>query len=272
MAATTDTLINNVAPANNGAPPADWRASLPEELRSEESIKNFKDVADLTKGFVETKKMVGNAIRIPKADAKPEEFDAFYARLGRPETPDKYEFTRPQVPENVKYDEEMETAFKGMAHKAGLSPRQAQALLEGYNEMQVKRLSGYTGQMEQGIAALKKEWGANYEKQIGLASRVVKEVGGEEMINLLNETGLGNHPTLVKFFAKLGAESADPGFIIGEDHHDAASQDAIKLKINEIMNDPKHPYNDSHAGYEVRQAALNQVGALYKQLYPPKQE
>lgn len=251
------------APPEGGAP-QDWRTSLPEDIRGEESIKNFKDVADLTKGFIETKKLVGNATKIPKADAKPEEWDTFYSKLGRPESPDKYDF---KLPEGITADEALMKEFRTAAHASGLQPRQAQGLLDWFNKNQGERMASYTKTMEEGVGKLKGEWGGKFDEKLSVASRAVKELGGDELISLLEETGLGNHPTLVKFFAKLGESTMEDKIIVGDTSSgDQQSKDAILMKIAEIQNDPKHPVNDIRAPYDERQAAIRQLSELYKQL------
>lgn len=263
----TQVIEKTDAAAPNGAAAQDWRAGLPEDIRADKSLETFKDIPDLAKSFIATKKMVGNATRIPGPDAKPEEWDTLYNKLGRPEAPDKYEFKRPEVPENVKYDEELETAFRGMAHKAGLSTRQAQAVLEQFTTFSQERLGNFTKQMETGVGELKKEWGAKFDANVGAAARTVKELGGDEIVALLNETGLGNHPAMIKFFAKLGEATSEDSLIIGDNANVQETRDAILLKIHEIENDKTHPYNDAKAPYDVREVAKKQVSALYKQAY-----
>lgn len=260
-AATTLTAQPDAAAA---AATQDWRTTLPEDIRGEESIKNFKDVADLTKGFIETKKLVGNATKIPKADAKPEEWDTFYSKLGRPESPDKYDF---KMPDGTKVDEALIKEFRTAAHTSGLQPRQAQGLLDWFNKTQGDRMTAYSKTMEDGVGKLKTEWGGKFDEKLSVASRAVKEMGGDELISLLEETGLGNHPTLVKFFAKLGESTMESQLIVGDGGSNGQeTKDEILRKIEEIEKDTKHPYNDSRAPHAVRLAAMRQVSELYKQL------
>lgn len=252
-----------LTPTPDPAAAQDWRTSLPEDIRGEESIKNFKDISDLAKGFVETKKMVGNATKVPKADAKPEEWDTFYTKIGRPESPDKYDF---KMPDGTKVDESLIKEFRTAAHTSGLQPRQAQGLLDWFNKAQEDRMAGFSKTMTDGVDKLKSEWGGKFDEKLGMASRAVKELGGDELISLLEETGLGNHPTLVKFFAKLGESTMESPLIVGDTGSGQDSKDAILLKIDEIRNDPKNPVNDLRAPHDVRQAAIRQLSELYKQL------
>jgi hypothetical protein len=277
-AATTLTAPAGGAPNNgapNGAPEGgaqDWRASLPEEIRGEESIKNFKDVADLTKGFIETKKLVGNATKIPKADAKPEEWDAFHAKLGRPESADKYEI---KVPEGAKWDDATDVKVKELFFKAGLPPRQAQALVDGYNAMQTEQLAAYTKSLETGLAEITKD-----PKNVEIAIATVKEFGPEGFKEFLDNPmmgNLGNHPLLVKFAINAGnqitelrnqikALKGEDKYVDGDASTDQGARDAILLKIAEIEDDPKSLIYDLRAPYNLRQAALRQRDKLYEQL------
>lgn len=259
-----------------GGASQDWRASLPEEIRGEESIKNFKDVADLTKGFIETKKLVGSATKIPKADAKPEEWDAFHAKLGRPESADKYEI---KVPEGAKWDDATDVKVKELFFKAGLPPRQAQALVDGYNAMQTEQLAAYAKSLESGVEELKKD--PNFAQNVATAAATVKEFGPEGFAEFLDNPmmgNLGNHPLLVKFAINAGNRiaqlqneiktlKAEDKYIDGEASTDQGTKDAILAKIEAIEADPKHPHNDVKAHYDVRQAAHREVAALYKQAY-----
>lgn len=261
------------APPDGGAP-QDWRTSLPEEIRGEESIKNFKDVADLTKGFIETKKMVGNATKIPKNDAKPEEWDAFYSKLGRPESPDKYEF---KLPEGGAVDEKLLGDFKTAAHATGLQPRQAQNLLEWFNKTQGESVSNYTKTMEEDLGKLKSEWGDNFEANAKLATGLVKQHGGDKAVALMQNPYFGDNPDLVRTLGCAAQEIAalkaqiqkltgEDSLILGDAPSGQDTKDAIIMKIAEIQNDPKHAYNDPRAPRDVREAAIREMSKLHQQL------
>lgn len=264
MSSNATTLTNNGAA--DGA--QDWRTSLPEELRGEKSLEKYKSVPEVAKAYVEASKLMGNAVHMPKPDAPQEEFDKFYARLGRPESPDKYELKRPENPAGGQWDEGLEKEFRTAAHQSGLQPRQAQGLLDWFNKTQTERLTAYTKGMEEGVGKLKTEWGAKFDEKVGMAARAVKELGGDELKTMLEDTGLGNHPVLVKLFAKIGESMMEDVIISGDGHMEDTSKEALQLKIDAIRRDPKHPFNDSKASPAAREAALKEMSGMYKQLYP----
>ena len=70
----------------------DWRSAIPEDLQNDPSLANIQDVASLAKGYVHAQHMVGaDKVAIPTRETTPEELDAFYNKLGRPESVDGYE-------------------------------------------------------------------------------------------------------------------------------------------------------------------------------------
>src|SRR4030095_3808230 len=101
--ATAPAPLPDVAPASAAAPPGAtitppvatlpsgaWRPTLPDEMKAEPSLGGFKDVGALAKAWVETKRLVGDAVKVPKPDASPEERAAFHRKLGVPQSPDQY--------------------------------------------------------------------------------------------------------------------------------------------------------------------------------------
>ena len=77
----------------------DWKETIAEELRSDPSIKDFKDVDSLVKSYKETKAFVGSAMRIPGPDASKEDRAAFRAKL-KEKVPELVEV--PEDPEKLK--------------------------------------------------------------------------------------------------------------------------------------------------------------------------
>lgn len=274
MSTTASVLTQepSVVPNASTTPPQDWRTSLPEDMRADKSFESFKDIGSFAKSFLDTKRMVGDAIRMPKADAPPEEWNKIYDRLGRPESPEKYEIKRPELPEGTPYDEDAEKSYKTWAHEAGLNPRQAQALFDKYTAFQTEKISNYTKEMETGVTELKKEWGGDYDKRIGLAQRAVNEVAGEDVKKLLGDTGLGNHPVLIKFFSELGSQMGEAALILGNEQINAGGVDAIQAKIDAIRNDPNHPYQNPKATQKSHEAAILEMNKLYEQLTAAKGE
>jgi uncharacterized protein YdcH (DUF465 family) len=210
-----------------------WRAALPADLQGNETLTSFKEVKDLGAGYLDLttkhtelgKKVTDyegklkDALFIPGDKATDEERASFYTKLGRPEAPDKYELTRPKLPDGMQYDEEGEKWFREQAHKLGLSKAQAAQIFEGYNarmdgivkDIEAKR----TKAAQEGVETLKKEWGPEFEANLNLVKRATEAFLTPDDKKFMDESGLGNHPVLVKLFQRMGKALAEDKFVAG---------------------------------------------------------
>lgn len=173
-----------------------------EWLQKNETL--LKDPKALARHTFNQEKLLGNAIRIPKEDATPEEREAFLNKLGRPEKPDGYQLKAPEkMPEGMAYDGEFASAFKAEAHKLGLTAAQAAGLhdlyvnrmIEGYGAGEQKTLETIKAKADGATAELTKLWGpldgqtakTNFE----FANRVFTLApGGNELLEELKGLGL----------------------------------------------------------------------------------
>lgn len=210
-----------------------WRAALPSDLQSNETLSSFKEVKDLGAGYLDlatkhgeaTKKVselegrLKDALFIPGDKATDQERAAFYGKLGRPETADKYDLKRPDLPQGMTYDEAGEKWFRDMAHQLGLSQAQAAALYDAHNgrmggiikDIEAKR----TKAAQEGLEALKKQWGGEFEANMNVLKRATETFLGPDEKKFMDESGLGNHPVLVNLFVKIGKAMAEDKFVRG---------------------------------------------------------
>ena len=225
------------------APPS-WRDEVPEDYREEKTLSKYQTVGDLAKGHVHLSRMMGNSVKIPGEDSTDEERNDFYTKLGRPETADKYEYERPDMPEGMAYDENSETAFKQLAHDQGLSQKQVGSILDFYNKFALDSQIDNKLHMDEayfkGEAALQKEWGMKgYDRNVSIAQRAMKEFGGPELEKLLSEDPRGSHPALIKAFYKMGLKSQEARPLDAE--HDSSFLDVTSAqKEIENFNKPSH--------------------------------
>ena len=247
--------------------------SIPEDLRGESSLADIKDVAGLAKGYVHAQKMIGaDKIVVPASDAPQEEKDAFFNKLGRPEKVDGYELPTENMPE-VPIDEGLVGKFFDEAHRIGLSKQQAAALIRFQTESMQDQMGEYeqenTQALENAEAAMRKEFGNAYEEKLGMAQQAVKQFGGEELVNYLNDTGLGNSPELIRTFANIAKVVSNDEVLGGGGRQSFMSSPAeAKQTITDKRRDPNFmaAYQDSnHVGHKE---AVEEMGRLYESAYP----
>lgn len=187
--------------------------------------RQFKDVAAIAKTAYEQEKMLGNAIRVPGKDAKPEDVEAYLNKLGRPEKADGYDFTVPKdLPETLPYDAERATGFKQLAHSLGLTAKQAASIHDWAVKNAVDDFQSYSGKTEAEraetakaeTAKLEKLWGPldgdQMKTNLAFADKALKDVGGEDALKEFQRVGLigteGNvilSAPIAAMLAKFGA-------------------------------------------------------------------
>lgn len=126
-----------------------------------------------------------------------------------PVIPEKYEFTlgegRSLVPELI---DAVSPVFKEL----GLTQDNAGKLVGAYDKvaqaLEAKAESDFQAFMkktaESNIAAIKKEWGNEYDTNMPVANRAIARFLSDNAKKALEDSGLGNNPEFVKAFYQIG--------------------------------------------------------------------
>lgn len=257
------------AAAGSGTPQTgDWFSQIPQEFAGEKSLQSFKGkpFGEVVKSYVESQKMIGGSIRLPKADAPEAERKKFmediWNKTGRPATSKEYKYQLPTVPEEMPWSDGHVGKFAEVAHSLGLTNEQFQGVLNHYGEYVNGMTPDYEALKTEAKAALTKEFGKGADKKIAFAQRVLVTRGGKELVDLVERTGMGNHPALIKLFAEFGEAAAEKGLISGDSNNGAMSLDQIQAEIYSARNDKASPYNDSK--HKEHEQAVQRVNELYR--------
>ncbi len=143
-------------------------------------------------------------VSLPTDKSTPEELAAFYNKLGRPESADKYGFA-------LKNDENGEVA-KALApamFEAGLTATQAAKMQEALDGFSAAKLEAYVKEQDSQMKALQKDWGVDYEKNTEIARQAARKYGLEQEKLARLETALGSNE-LMKLLYSIGSTIADP--------------------------------------------------------------
>lgn len=122
------------------------------------------------------------------------------------------------VPEGISFAPETLEAFKSLAREINLTQEQAQKLVD-YESSFVLR--GQADEQEEKRQTLERWaqqtralYGAKLEEEISFALRAADAFGGPDFRALLEDTGLGNHPVIIRMLSGVGkaiGEDAFPG-------------------------------------------------------------
>ena len=267
--ATTETT-QPTTPATTPAaqPTSSWKDSISEEYRADPSIEKFTEIDALAKSYINATKMIGqDKIVIPTKNSTQEAWDEAYAKLGRPESADKYALdVKSDV---VPFDETAIKSFAEQSHKLGLNNKQAQGILEFYKNnmegsVQQAKIDTETAQ-SQAEQELRQEWGRDFEGKVKQAGALAKANINPEVLDmtLSNGTRLGDHPEIIKGFAKIAGMMSEDKIVATESENVNRVAD-IETEISAITNDTDGPYwNKQHPDHDK---AVQQVYTLREML------
>lgn len=270
---TTDTSTTVDIPVESTATD-DWRASLPEDLRDNATLKNYSDVAALAKSHVHAQKMIGaEKIPLPGKDATDADWEGVYNRLGRPATPDEYKLPEGVFPEGVELDSTLTKTYLEKFHQAGLTQRQTEAVMRSHGEI----VKGIIEQQEQaskealdmGRSTLRKEWGRAYDQNLELARKTVREFGTPDLQSRFTDDSLLRDPEVTRMLATLG-EHMQGDIGMGTAHSDASAMtpEQAQNKINELMRDSEFQLARANPGHPTHQQAKEKWTRLHQYAYP----
>ncbi|HEU4635535.1 MAG TPA: hypothetical protein VFS41_05110 [Edaphobacter sp.] len=255
----------------------DFLSQLPEDIRGDSSLKDIKDIAGLAKGYVNAQRLIGyDKVAIPKEDSPKEVWDQYYAKIGRPATPEEYKL--PKVESKIKIEENDPVigSFRTKAHELGLNGKQVAGLyqwfIETQNGIHDSNMGNWQKNQEQAAATLKKDWGAAYDQNISLAQQAVEQLGGAPLKELLDSSRLGDHPALIKVFHEVGKLLAEEGRLDGKASlGEAMSPGEAQARIKEKKADPNFLKAYTNPRDPGHQHAVEEMQKLYKFAFPEEQ-
>lgn len=172
----------------------------------------------------------------PDAAKTPEQIqqDADAAAKLKAETsaPEAYEdFT---LPEGMEMDADVLGEFKSLAKELNIPQAKAQQLIDFQTQLATKQAEQYqaavTKQSQEWAAAIKNDpeiGGENYDKSVASAIKVIQSFGDPALTELLNTSGLGNHPALFKFCHRISAAISEDKFVLPGSQTDAPKEMSI---------------------------------------------
>ena len=247
-----------------------WKNALPEDLRGEKTLDTFTDLTGAMKMLVGSVKKIGmKGVIVPGEKATPEEKDAFFKALGRPDAPADYKIEVPKGLEDYYDKDYMEGVRKGF-HKIGLTQAQAGGILAMYDRMVKEGMAREAAEEEVAHAKAEKvareKWGADYDLRLHLANRMIAENVDEKIRpELLKE--IGNSIPIADFLASIAEKFMVDGAMPTDADQAAAGgvQDAIqKLRSTQGYADGKLQRTNP----SEYQRITEQLDALYRRAYP----
>ena len=190
--------LNPTGDTGQGGGDAKWYDSLPEDLKGNETLKGFDGVESLAKAHLAASGEIAG-LKKQIEDGKPV----------IPDKPEGYGLSDKVEGFPEFLTKEASAQVSRIALAAGLTKEQASKAYEALLKEEEAILKADSDALEQLAKATKEEfqkaYGDKYEEVIGTTKQRLSQiadkagVGGETFSKFLNETGLGENPTFVKF-------------------------------------------------------------------------
>lgn len=265
-------------------PDYDFLPHVPEDVRSDPSLKLIHGetpeaiIGSLAKGYAHAQRKIGEPhLPVPSKDWKPEQWDAFYKSLGRPDAPTGYKIPEIKFAEGLSIDQKKLEKWQGVFHKHGLMPQQAEAIMtEFLTEINGEYSEDFNQRKSARDVATKKlrdELGDKYQGSVDMALAVIRKYGGEDFVNFLEQSGLGNHPALIGTFMKIGQFMAeDKAHGGGGDSTLFTSQAQAQAEISKLSGDGAFQNSLNNREDPGHAAAVARWEAAFKAAYPGQQD
>lgn len=151
--------------------------------------------------------------------------------------PDAYEFT---APEGREFDPAVIAQFSEVAKELNLPQDAAQKVLDKMGPALAER-------QENAIAAARADWvastradseigGDKLAENVALANTAFEKFGTPELRKLLDESGLGDHPEMIRWAHRVGKAMSEDGFVAGRGNNAADKPTPQKLYSASNMN------------------------------------
>lgn len=260
-------------PAASVAPA--WLPGADADTMNYIQAKGWKEPSDVLNSYRNGEKLwgafqAGNAVMLPGENADQKTRDAFFTKLGRPESVDKYSAKGKDF---VGMDVTDADGLLALAHSEGFTDKQVAALQKWNNttgESMGKKLeAAATLEVDQQKAKLKGEWGAAHDQNMQTAQEAAKKLGwSKEQISAM-QLALG-YDGVMKLAHQLGTQVGESKFIEGEGGRSAGASGGkmtpaqAKLELQRLTSDQafqKEWMDKMHPNHAAAVARKSQLSA-----------
>ena len=207
------------APVTDAPAVGSWKDSVDRGIRysadGNDKLARFEDPASMAKSYLELEKMDSGKIKMPDDSTTAEERSAFYQKIGRPENVEGYDL--PELAEGEAYDDQMMGAIKNYALENNIPKDMFSGMVGIYMQ------EAQAAMERQAVAtedALKQEWGGQYDANIEISRRALRELAPAEitepLIAELGRMNMDNSEPFVKFLHSVGSKMMDDTLVKGD--------------------------------------------------------
>lgn len=256
-----EVISTAVSTAVSAAPEAKWHDGFDETIKNYVASRGLGD-KDISEAFRETAKAHLEAqayigvpkeqlLKLPKADAPPEEWDAVYEKLGYSKNADDYKLDELKRADGSDVDDGFKDFVRAQATELKLSPtaaaKFADAVLKHNESGTAARTADETAAATKALEQLRQSWGPNYEANKVIADNgyaAAMQAAGltqEQMTKATQQAGeLIGKAEAMQMFLGLGQKLGEDKFVGGGGpggNLGPRNAEQAKARIEELMKD-----------------------------------
>lgn len=285
--------LESGTPAATSSEPPSFFDHIPPDLKEEKWAQDFAKSENpwhaLAKGYAGAQTMLGKkpaGLEVPGENATPEQISAWHKAIGVPEKPDGYQYNLPDIsqqPEKVQnylkemaQDQNLLSTMKEAALKAGLTPKQFNAMASEFDNARIKEITELVTASEAMQAKAAEDRKAKFASLYGDKADKVQAAAKARMANIFSKEMLESQdPELMliealriideKVYKSDTIASANEG--APGDTPESIHEQIMKLRAEKdprtgkiIYDDPTSRLHDDHV------AKIQKLYALKKQL------
>jgi len=157
--------------------------------------------------------------------------------------PEKYEV---KLPEGQEIDQNLLDSITPVLQKHNISQEAFNELVDIYapriqamqEDFSKESLKVFEEQKSEWKTETLKELGDNVKTDLSFAAKARDKFGDEAFVEILEDSGLGNHPAVVRFLSKIGKVISDDRFVDGKSTG-TPSQDTVLKQMYPTMSEKK---------------------------------
>ena len=150
-----------------------------------------------------------------------------------PVVPESYDL---KMPEGIELDKTAADEFGAIAKELKLDQASAQKFADVGAKMAQRQVEKHAELVQSWVEQVKtdKEFGGDkLQENLGVARKALETFGTPELRDVLNATGFGNHPEVIRAFYKMGKAVSEDRFVKGSP---AGSETDIAKRMFPSMN------------------------------------
>jgi hypothetical protein len=134
-----------------------------------------------------------------------------------------------KAPEGVELNQETLGQFTTIAKELGLKPADAQRVADLAIKQEQARAEAWQAQVQDWATAVQADPVLGKPEALAAARKVIDKFGDDELKAVLNTTGYGNHPALVRLMHKVGQAMSEDTFTAGRSQEGGPKKSAADI-------------------------------------------